>query len=75
MFICIEVGVRMSEENINAIEPNKKVKMAYIDVNYVVNQSKDVQELKTENAQKNRELQIWLSKVNTNVMEQEKLQR
>ena len=65
----------MSEENINAIEPNKKVKMAYIDVNYVVNQSKDVQELKTENAQKNRELQIWLSKVNTNVMEQEKLQR
>ena len=49
---------------------DKKVKMAFIDVNYVVNQSKDVKELKLENAQKNRELQIWLSKVNTNVIEQ-----
>ena len=48
--------VKKNEE----IEQGKKVKMAYIDVNYVVNQSKDVQALKLENAQKNRELQIWL---------------
>lgn len=47
----------------------KKIKMAYIDVNYVVNQSSDVQNLKLENAQKNKDLQIWLSKVNTDVME------
>lgn len=52
-----------------ADKDKKNIKMAYIDVNYVVNQSKDVQELKMENAAKNRELQIWLSKVNTEVME------
>ncbi|MCQ2789020.1 MAG: hypothetical protein MJ229_01445 [bacterium] len=48
---------------------DKKAKMAYIDVNYVVNQSVDVQNLKFETAQKNKDLQIWLSKVNTDVME------
>ncbi len=48
---------------------DKKVKMAYIDVNYVVNQSSDVQNLKFDTAQKNKDLQIWLSKVNTDVME------
>ena len=59
----------MEESSVNA-ENGKKIKMGYIDVNYIINQSKDVQELKMENARKNRELQIWLSKVNTSVMEQ-----
>ena len=36
----------------------KNVKMAYIDVNYVVNQSKDVQALKLENAQKNSDANV-----------------
>ncbi|MCQ2753903.1 MAG: hypothetical protein MJ231_02525 [bacterium] len=55
----------MAEE----ISTEKKIKMAYIDVNYIVNQSKDIQELKNETAIKNKDLQIWLSKVNTEVME------
>lgn len=47
----------------------KKLKMAYIDVNYLLNKSTEIKELKEENAQKNKDLQIWLSKVNTDVME------
>ena len=57
------------EELLEEASQEKKIRMAYIDVNYIVNQSKDIQELKNENAMKNRELQIWLSKVNTEVME------
>ena len=57
------------EQQPETCNQDKKTKMAYIDVNYVVNQSKDVQELKAETMQKNKELQIWLSKVNTEVME------
>lgn len=52
------------------IGQGKKMKMAFIDVNYLVNQSKEVRELNADTAQKNKDLQIWLSKVNTEVMEQ-----
>ncbi len=52
----------MSEES--------KIRVAFIDVNFVVNQSKEVQQLRNDQIAKERELKIWLSTVNTDVMKQ-----
>ena len=48
----------------------KNLKIAYVDVNFILNNSRQIKALKEENAKKNKELQIWLSKVNTSLMEQ-----
>ena len=48
----------------------EKFKVASIDVNFVVSSSKEVLALKQEQAMKERDLKIWLSTVNTDVMKQ-----
>lgn len=47
-----------------------KLKVAFIDVNFVVNQSKEVHQLRNDQMAKEKELKIWLSTVNTDVMKQ-----
>ena len=49
-------------------EQNPSLRIAYIDVNYILNQSKEVRELRKKQAEKEQDLKVWISKVNTDVI-------
>jgi len=49
-------------------EQNSPLRIAYIDVNYVLSQSKQVIELRKKQAEREKDLKVWLSNVNTDVI-------